>query len=307
MRVMVTGAGGMLADAIGPHLAYHRDETLGMFYTEEERLKFQDRFGKQVVREFGPNLRRFADFEGLLSAAAEFAPDWIFHCAAWTDVEGCQSDPERAWRSNALATLEIALVARESGARLLYVSTDYVFDGNASTPYKEDAPPSPLSEYGRTKLWGERFARYVVSDCLIVRTAWMYGPTGKNFVDTIRARLGDNQPVRVVNDQRGSPTRATDLAIALRALAASGAAGIVNVANGGSATWYEIAVEIASTMNKSHLVSAITTAELGLKAPRPRYSVLDTRRYFELTGLPLPDWRGALHRYLGGGTPLKEG
>ena len=298
MRVMVTGAGGMLADAVAALLEKRGDESLGVYFSDAEAEAMRGRFPHGVAFEFG----RAGAGDGALApfeeAVSGFRPEWIFHLAAWTDVDGCESDRARAVRSNADACFEAGRVAERHGARLLLISTDYVFDGLAARPYGEDDRTGPPSIYGQSKLAGETFVRASGVEYVVVRTAWLYGAGGRHFVDTIRARLEAGQPVRIVNDQRGCPTLTTDLALALRTLAERDARGIVNVVNSGDATWFELALEIARSMGREHLVSPISTEELNRPAPRPRYSVLNTSRYASLAGAPLPDWRDALGRYL---------
>jgi dTDP-4-dehydrorhamnose reductase len=301
LKVMVTGAGGMLADAVGAHLAREGDEPFGVFFSDTLAAAAHERYPRGVVCEFGRGADGEADLQRFERAAAQFRPDWIFHLAAWTDVDGCEEDPGRAMRCNADACREVAVVARACSARLLSISTDYVFDGLATAPYREDAVTAPASVYGRAKLAGETYVRESGAEALVVRAAWLFGPAGKNFVDTIRGRLLHDLPVRVVDDQRGCPTSTPDLASALRKLAALDARGTVHVVNAGDATWYELAREIARHLGREPLVSAMTTEELGRPAPRPRYSVLDASRYAALAGAPLPDWRDALRRHLEAG------
>lgn len=298
MKVMVTGAGGMLAAAVGAHLARRGDEYFGVFFSDEEAAGARDRFPRGVVYEFGRGRRDGEWMERLERATASFRPDWIFHFAAWANVDGCEEDADHAMRSNADACLEAALVAKRHGARLLAVSTDYVFDGHGAKPYREDDATEPESVYGRSKLAGEAFVRDVGGEHVIARTAWLFGPNGRNFVDTIRGRLEKDESVRVVDDQRGSPTSTPDLATGLLALAEGGARGTVHVVNDGDATWYELACEIARRLGREHLVGRITTEELGRPAPRPGYSVLDSSRFAAVTGSPLPHWRDALRRHL---------
>lgn len=295
---MVTGAGGMLADAVGAELAQAGDETFGVFLNDAEAEAGRGRFPRGGVFEFGRGRRGGAWLDELEALVAGFRPDWIFHLAAWTNVDACEREPERAWRSNADGCLEAAIVAKRFATRLLVVSTDYVYSGAGERPWREDDPTAPASVYGRTKLAGEAFVRDVGGEHAIVRTAWLFGPHGKNFVDTIRLRLEQGDPVQVVNDQRGCPTLTSDLAAALRTLTERGARGVYHVTNAGDGTWFDLAREIARHLGREALVSPITTAELNRPAPRPHYSVLDTSRFASLTGAPLPDWRDALARYL---------
>ncbi len=297
---MVTGAGGMLAHAVSASLSGAGDRTLGVFLDDAEAAAGRGRFDESLVHEFGRASDAPARLEGLARAAEAFRPDWVLHLAAWTDVDGCEADPGRAARVNAEGCREAARVAGRCGARLMAISTDYVFDGAGGLPYLEDDAVAPASAYGRSKLAGEAFVREADARHLVVRTAWLFGPHGRNFVDTIRARLEQGQPVRVVDDQRGCPTLTTDLAGALRSLAGSDARGVVHVVNAGDATWCELAREVARHLGREALVTPITTEELGRPAPRPRYSVLDTSRYASIAGQPLPHWRDALRRHLAG-------
>jgi dTDP-4-dehydrorhamnose reductase len=292
---MVTGAGGMLADAVALRFAGEGDAPFGIFFSDADAAAARGRFPRGAVVELG---RGAASREALARAADEAKPEWLLHLAAWTDVDGCERDTERARRSNADACGEAASVAAARGARLLAISTDYVFDGRSSRPYAEADATAPLSEYGRSKLAGEALVRAAGGEHVIVRSAWLFGPNGRNFVDTIRARLEQGQPVKVVGDQRGCPTYTPDLARALRTLVAGGARGTYHVTNAGEASWYELAREIGHVLGREELVTPTTTEALGRPAPRPRYSVLDGSKYAAFAGAPLPDWRDALRRHL---------
>jgi dTDP-4-dehydrorhamnose reductase len=296
--VLVTGAGGMLAHAVAETLARHGDTAFGVFRSEagreQARARFPEGLALELGRDGGPDA-----LEPLSEAAVAFAPDWIFHLAAWTDVDGCQADPERAQRSNARACHDMAKIARRCHARLLVISSDYVFDGRNDRPWREDDPTGPLSVYGGSKLAGEELVRDSGVEHVIVRTAWLFGAAGRNFVDTIRTRLEAGQPVRVVDDQWGCPTLTSDLAEALHTLAAREARGTFHVVNAGQASWYELALRIGQLLERESLVGTTTTAALGRPAPRPRYSVLDSSRYAAFAGAPLPHWHDALRRHLG--------
>lgn len=289
----------MLADALKVLSENIQDNAFGVFYTAEEQASFRGRFPKNDIIPLGAGLGDVSRLERLLGACREFQPDWLIHCAAWTDVDGCELDPKRSWEANAMSTLEVAMVARELGTRLMVISTDFVFDGESSRPYLESDQPNPISNYGRAKFAGERLAELVAAErVLVVRTAWLYGRYGKNFVDTIRQRLLAGDPVRVVNDQTGCPTYVEDLAIGLRVLAERQASGIYHVTNSGSATWFELANEVALQVGRQGAVTPITSEELGRPARRPKFSVLDCSKYHALVGSSLPDWRQALQRYL---------
>jgi dTDP-4-dehydrorhamnose reductase len=295
---MVTGAGGMLADAVGLHAASQNDQTVAVHRTQEEAERFRQKFPNFEIIEFG-TLPDSAPFHERLNEAVErWNPDWIVHCAAWTDVDGCEANHERAIQSNARSCLEVAAVADRHRKRVLSISTDYVFDGTSKQPYREFDQTNPISFYGVSKALGERYIQVYCRSHLIVRTAWLFGPHGKNFVRTIYERLQDDIPVQVVDDQRGSPTLTTDLAVALRRLADLDAHGICHVVNSGEASWYEMALEVAAMVGKQRLVAPITTQQLGRPAPRPSFSVLDASRHAALVGTPLRPWRAALTEYV---------
>jgi len=178
------------------------------------------------------------------------------------------------------------------------VSTDYVFDGSKGSPYMEEDPTGPINVYGRTKLAGEDAARASGAPSLIVRTSWLYGRGGKNFVDTIAAKLGKGESLEVVDDQRGSPTYARDLADGIEVLLRRGATGTVHVTNSGQTTWHGFAVEIARYLGSSAAIAPTTSDRFQRPAPRPKYSVLSGARFRGLTGESLRSWDEALHHYL---------
>jgi dTDP-4-dehydrorhamnose reductase len=207
---------------------------------------------------------------------------------------------------NAEGTALVARAAKLTRARLLYLSTDYVFDGRKTSPYDETDAAFPLNHYGRSKLAGEHKALAEGGNVLIVRTAWLYGGEGKHFVRTILA-LADERPLlRVVADQRGCPTRAQDLAAAIRQLAASEAQGILHVTNEGACSWFEFAQEIVTVAGKPVAVEPITTDQAGRPAARPVYSVLSAERRRRL-GVAMPHWKEALNGYLRAAPTLTSG
>jgi dTDP-4-dehydrorhamnose reductase len=217
--------------------------------------------------------------------------DVVVHAAAMTDVDGCERDPAAADAANAVGSANVAA----TGARVILLSTDYVFDGRAERPYREDDATGPISAYGRSKLAAER-AVLAHPGNLVVRTAWVYGE-GRNFIRSILAAERAGRPLRVVCDQRGRPTWAGDLAAALAYLVDAGTTGVVHVTgDGGPCTWADLAELVVG-----HPVERITSDELAAPAPRPRWSVLDLGRARAL-GLPLADWRDSVRRYLEGAT-----
>ena len=225
-------------------------------------------------------------------------PDLIVHCAAWTDVDGCEADPGRAWRDNATATRNVVQAAQDTGAALCHVSTDYVFDGEKPAPYAEDDPTAPLGVYGRTKLAAEDAVCEYAARAWIVRTSWVFGPHGRNFVRTMAGLLRTRTEIRVVNDQRGSPTYTRDLAAGLHSIVRGGAFGLYHFTNTGNCTWFEFASAIRSQLGAVCRVSPCTTAEFPRPAPRPRNSVL-APAFYRAQHLPEPrPWMDALAAYL---------
>ena len=231
----------------------------------------------------------------------EFSPEAVLHCAAYTDVDGAERAPETALEVNATGARVVAESARELEALVLYVSTDYVFDGRATAPYREEEPPRPLSSYGRSKLEGERaVAETCPESHAIVRTGWLYGP-GKGFVDWARERLRRGEELALVEDQTGSPTSARELAAAMLALVEGKHRGLFHFVNQGESSWLALGRAVAEELALSPArVRAIRAADLNRPAPRPRYSVLSVERFEKSTGRTVIGWREALHQYLHG-------
>ena len=235
----------------------------------------------------------------VIEALHALRPDVVVHTAAWTAVDACEGDPDRAYRVNALGTRHVAESAAAVGAHLVYVSTDYVFDGTADRPYLEWDAPRPISVYGASKLAGELECR---PGSTIVRTSWVCGASGPNMVRTaLRLAAGDG-PLRFVDDQRGSPTFSADLSAAVVTLATDRLPGVHHVTNQGETTWYGFVRAVVEASGKDGgRVEPITTAELDPPRParRPANAVLDNAA-LRLATLPLlPDWRDALGRLLG--------
>ena len=221
--------------------------------------------------------------------------DVIVNAAAWTDVDGAEAAEAVAFEVNASGAANLAMASREAGARMVQVSTDYVFDGTATTPYPEDAPLNPLGAYGRGKAAGEWAVRAEHPAPLVVRTAWLYGPGAKNFVGTMARLAGERDTVDVVDDQRGQPTTTADVAAYVRSLLEQHApAGTYHATSEGDTTWYGLARAILDELGLDpDRVRPTTSAAFARPAPRPAYSVLGHDRGQEL-GLALPPWRQAL-------------
>ena len=280
LRVAITGAAGILGTALRECLPEGPDsmETVGL-----------TRADLDVTRP-----------EEVRTKLEEISPDVVVHAAAYTKVDAAEEEPDLAREVNAAGTAHVARTCAALGCRLLYLSTDYVFDGTSDRPYREDDPVSPVGVYGTTKWEGEVAIRaHGPADSLVVRTAWVYGPAGRNFVDAILEKGNLAEPIRVVNDQRGAPTYSADLAEALKALLRTGAQGVVNVTGGGACTWYDFAREILVAAGQDPILVEPTSARLlGRKAPRPAYSLLDGAVYRSWTGRTLRPWPEALRDYL---------
>lgn len=234
------------------------------------------------------------------SVIADRSPEIVINAAAYTAVDRAESEPELAFRINADAAGEIAAAARQVSASIVQISTDYVLDGTAHSPYREDAPTAPINVYGRSKLAGEEQVRTNTPDHLIIRTSWVYSPFGSNFVKTMLKLAADRDEVRVVDDQMGCPTSALDLARALlAAVAAMPRWGrTYNLAGSGSCSWAEFASEIFEVSKTrggpAARVIGIPSADYPTAAARPRYSVLDSSRFDKDFDIGLPDWRESL-------------
>lgn len=260
--------------------------------------------GHDVLTQFGGSARGvdindidITSLDSTLKVLRTLKPSVVINCAAYTDVDGCEINVETAMQVNGEGVAFLAMATREIGARLVQISTDYVFDGSKGSPYQEYDPPRPLSVYGESKLAGELNAAHN-PDHLIVRTQWLYGLHGKNFVETMLRLATEKSEVTVVDDQIGSPTWTVDLAAAIQALLTSGCRGIYHAANSGHCSWNEFARAIFSDCGKNVTVSSMTTEELHRPARRPLYSTLDCALLTQDTGFSMPPWRQALKAYL---------
>jgi dTDP-4-dehydrorhamnose reductase len=279
VRVLVTGAAGQLGldvvAALETSASGHRVTALGHGALDVTRR------------------------DAVLQALDGVGPDVVIHCAAWTAVDACESDADRAFAVNALGTRHVAEGVRLTGAHLVYVSTDYVFDGEATEAYVEWDEPNPLSVYGRSKLGGEREVQALVPGATIVRTSWVCGANGANMVKTI-LRLASQLPeLAFVDDQRGCPSFTEDLAGMIVRLAGARLPGLFHVTNQGPTTWYDFARDVVKAAGRDpSMVRPIATSELQppRPAPRPANSVLDNAA-LRLSGVPLlPDFHEPLER-----------
>jgi len=273
MRVTIFGATGLLGKALIPE--WTQDEVIGL--------------GSKDV-----DIREVALIR---SAVERTCPDWIVNAAAYTDVDGCESNRELAFAVNHRGAVNVAEVAKAFGSRLLFLSTDYVFDGLATAPYETDHPRAPRSVYGKSKAQAEEEIGKRFPDACIVRTSWLFGVGGKCFPDTILKLAASRSEIDVVDDQRGSPTHAPDLAHAIISLCRAGARGIVHATNSGDCTWFEFAREIVKGAGLNTIIRSTTSDKFVRPAERPKYSVLSPRSLREYA-ITMPHWKAALGNYL---------
>lgn len=225
-------------------------------------------------------------------------PDIVIHNAAYTNVDNCEKNKELTHRVNAKGAENVAHACKLCQAKLIYISTDFIFDGTKNTPYTEEDIPNPINTYGWSKLEGERQIQSILQNYLIIRTAWLYGSHGRNFVDKIISLSQQEPEIKVVNDQTGSPTYTVDLAKAIGLLIKKGATGIINVTNSGSCTWYGFAKKTLSIKHIPTKITPITSDKLDRLAKRPKYSVLSTEKFQSITQTKLRPWEEALEEYL---------
>lgn len=278
MKIVITGASGQLGSEL-------RELLLG----SEKECYFLDR--KQLPLD---QTELIQDILGM------YQPDLIIHAGAYTAVDQAEDEPGLANLVNHLACEEIAQYCRLHGAKLIAVSTDYVFDGNSAVPLKEDAPTGPVNVYGQTKLAGEKAIQKWCAEAIIIRTSWVYSSFGKNFVKTMCRLMAERDEVRVINDQIGSPTYAADLAKAILKIADSPnwQAGIYHYSNEGEISWYDFAVAIRDIRSFDCKVTPIPTTAYPTPAKRPQYSLLDKAKIKAAYAVEVPDWKSSLMRML---------
>lgn len=278
-RILITGGRGLLGTPTAIRFASEGCEVFALPHTEFD----------------------VTDLQQVVGVIATLRTELVIHCAAFTKVDECESRFEYAMGVNADGAENIARATFLRGIRMVHISTDYVFDGTARTPYAEDdqtGPAERLSAYGRSKLAGELAVQSANSDALIVRTSWLYGPDGPGFPQAILRQARAGHPLRVVNDQTGSPTYAPDLADAIFQLASADAKGIVHFVNSGACTWYDFACEIIRLSGLNVPITRVSTAEFPRPARRPAWSVLSTKKYSELTGHTPRPWGEAVGDFL---------
>ncbi len=279
MKVLVTGASGLLGR-----------ELVAAYRARDARVVACDSAALDVT-----------DAAGVSDHIGSEEPDLVLHCAAYTAVDQAESEPERAFATNVHGTQNVARACAATGAHLVYFSTDFVFDGCSDAPYRTDDEPHPLSVYGRSKLAGEGAAARAGAQWTTVRSSWLFGAAGANFVSTILERARSGTPLRVVDDQRGSPTWARDLAETTAELVDIGARGLVHVTNGGRATWYELARAALEVAEVEADLRPVSSEQWNAAAARPRDSVLDVTETEALLGRSMLPWPEALRGVLIGG------
>ncbi|MDR0886292.1 MAG: dTDP-4-dehydrorhamnose reductase, partial [Clostridiales Family XIII bacterium] len=239
-----------------------------------------------------------ADSDAIHDFAAGKQFDIVINCAAMTNVDACETDTVTALRANAIGARNIATFANLTGAKVVHVSTDYVFAGDADAPYSEWDLPAPNTAYGKSKLLGEKFVREVEPNSFIVRTSWLYGYIGNNFVKTMSRLAKEKEAITVVNDQVGNPTHANDLAHHILKIALTDEYGIYHITGQGICSWFDFATEIIRLSGETCTVNPCTTAEYPSNTPRPAYSAMDHLMLRSTVGDEMREWHVALEEYM---------
>ena len=275
-KIIVTGCNGQLGRAVN------------LFFKDNKDISF-------VNTDVGE--LDITNIDKVMELAREVQPYAIINCAAHTGVDACETEYDKAFKINAIGPRNLSIAARETGAKLMHISTDYVFDGKVTRPYVETDATNPQGAYGSTKLAGENFVKDFADRYFILRTAWLYGD-GKNFAKTMLRLSETNEKVRVVGDQFGSPTSASELTKAINALLFTENYGMFHATCEGSCSWAEFAREVFRLAGKTTKVEAITTEEFGAPAPRPAYSILENRMFKLTTDFMFADWHDAIAEYM---------
>lgn len=275
-KIIVTGCNGQLGRAVN------------LFFMDNKDISF-------VNTDVGE--LDITNIDKVMELAREVQPYAIINCAAHTGVDACETEYDKAFKINAIGPRNLSIAARETGAKLMHISTDYVFDGKGTRPYVETDATNPQGAYGSTKLAGENFVKDFADRYFILRTAWLYGD-GKNFAKTMLRLSETNEKVRVVGDQFGSPTSASELTKAINALLFTENYGMFHATCEGSCSWAEFAREVFRLAGKTTKVEAITTEEFGAPAPRPAYSILENRMFKLTTDFMFADWHDAIAEYM---------
>ena len=275
-KIIVTGCNGQLGRAVNKEL----EGNTGIEFVNTDVAELD-----------------ITNIDKVMELAREVKPYAIINCAAHTGVDACETDADNAYRINAIGPRNLSIAASEMGAKMIHISTDYVFDGKSSKPYIEFDRPNPQGMYGATKLVGEMMVKDFADHYFILRTAWLYGD-GKNFVKTMLRLSETNDKVKVVNDQFGSPTSTKELAGAISQLLFTENYGLFHATCEGSCNWAEFAQEIFRLAGKSTKVEGITTEEYNAPAPRPAYSILENYMLKLTSGYLFADWHDAIEEYI---------
>ncbi len=273
MKVTIFGASGLLGKVLTRE--WQEDEIVGLSSRDVD------------IRDAGK----------VHEVVASNRPEWIVLAAAYTNVDECESHPDRAFAVNRDGAVNVATAAQQNGARLLFLSSDYVFDGKKTSPYETGDTRNPQSVYGRSKAEAEVQLLELLPECCIARTSWLFGTGGKCFPDTILKLAATRPTLDVVDDQRGCPTYTVDLARAIITLCRKQARGIVHVTDAGDCTWFEFAREIVKGAGLGTEVRPVSSQQMARPAPRPAYSVLSSKS-LQQYGIVMPTWQDALQRYL---------
>ena len=288
MNILITGCNGQLGNELA--------KNLNNGFTELGPIPEELR-GAQVVCVDVQEMD-ITNYNTVVDLVEELNLDVIINCAAYTNVNGCETDSDTAFRVNALGARNLAMAAERFGAKLIHVSTDYVFAGDGTVPYTEWDLCNPQSVYGKTKYLGEEYVRDFCSRYFIVRTSWLYGYVGNNFVKTMLKLAREKGGAKVVNDQRGNPTNAADLAHHLLKLAVTEQYGIYHCTGTGECSWFDFASKIVEYAGIPATITPCTTEEFPTPAKRPAYSSLDNRMLRNTVGDEMRDWQDALKCYI---------
>lgn len=275
MDILITGSNGMLANSLIDVLS------------KEHNLISKNSSELDI-----------SNLDKVLDSASNHNPDLIINAAAYTDVDKAENDFDNAYNVNALGSRNLAIASNEYNCPLLHISTDYVFNGEGKSPYREYDKTEPLGVYGKTKFIGEQFIQNLTNEYYIIRTAWLYGHKGNNFVETMLKLSESHDEVAVVNDQIGSPTFTKDLAIAISKLIKNPNYGLYHLTNSGQCSWYDFAKDIFEIMEIDTVINPVSSGEFQRPAPRPHYSVLDNYNWKLLGFQELRNYKDALNFYL---------
>lgn len=283
MKILITGANGQLGRELNRLLAKDKGVTI---------------LNTGITPDAGNIISMdITDFNQTLDVVLDFNPDYIINCAAFTAVNLCESEKEKAYQINGIGAKNLSIVSKEISAVLVQISTDYVFDGSSREPYTEESAVNPQSVYGKTKLAGEKFVEEICDKYFIIRTAWLYGE-GSNFVNTMLDLSKTQEEVRVVSDQFGTPTSTRELAKMILYLMGTDHYGLYHGTCEGSTCWADFAKEIFRQSGKNTKVIPVTTKEYPTPAKRPAYSVLENKKLKELGGFTMKEWKDAFTEYM---------